>query len=204
MEFPFPEPGRVEADFALMTELGANCVRTFTPPPDWLLDKAAAFDLRVIIGIPWSQHISFLDSSRTQAEVRRTIVRNVQACRNHPATFAYLIGNEISPEIVRWHGANQIRSFLGSLFDSAKASDAERFVSYANFPSTEYLDVDFADFLAFNVYLHREEDFRRYLSHLHNLAGDRPLVLTEIGIDSDGSRSGVSGQNSCLATTRKL
>jgi glycosyltransferase involved in cell wall biosynthesis len=70
------------------------------------------------------------------------------------------------------------------LFDSAKAADPDRFVSYANFPSTEYLEIDFADFLAFNVYLHREEDFRRYLFHLHNLAGDRPLVLTEIGIDS--------------------
>jgi GT2 family glycosyltransferase len=183
---PFPEPAKVDLDFALMTELGANCVRTFTPPPDWLLEKAAAFDLRVIIGIPWAQHISFLDSSRTQKEVRKTIAESVAACRRHPATFAYLVGNEISPEIVRWHGAERIRAFLGSLFECAKTVDSDRFVSYANFPSTEYLEIDFADFLAFNVYLHREEDFRRYLSHLHNLAGDRPLVLTELGIDSKG------------------
>jgi GT2 family glycosyltransferase len=181
---PFPEAARVETDFALMAELGANCLRTFTPPPDWLLDMAASYGLRVIIGIPWAQHISFLDSPRTQSEVRKTIVRNVEECRRHAATFAYLIGNEISPEIVRWHGSKHIRSFLGGLFDSAKAADPDRFVSYANFPSTEYLEIDFADFFAFNVYLHREEDFRRYLFHLHNLAGDRPLVLTEIGIDS--------------------
>jgi len=70
------------------------------------------------------------------------------------------------------------------LFDTAKSIDPDTFVSYANFPSTEYLEIDFTDFLAFNVYLHREEDFRRYLAHLQNLAGDRPLVLTEIGIDS--------------------
>ena len=181
---PFPEPARVETDFTLMAELGANCLRTFTPPPDWLLDMAASYGLRVIVGIPWAQHISFLDSPRTQSEVRKTIVRSVEECRRHPATFAYLIGNEIPPEIVRWHGAKHIRSFLGNLFDSAKAADPDRFISYANFPSTEYLEIDFADFLAFNVYLHREEDFRRYLFHLHNLAGDRPLVLTEIGIDS--------------------
>ena len=181
---PFPEAARVETDFTLMAELGANCLRTFTPPPDWLLDMAASYGLRVIVGIPWAQHISFLDSPRTQSEVRKTIVRSVEECRGHAATFAYLIGNEISPEIVRWHGAKHVRSFLGNLFDSAKAADPDRFVSYANFPSTEYLEIDFADFLAFNVYLHREEDFRRYLFHLHNLAGDRPLVLTEIGIDS--------------------
>ena len=194
---PFPEPARVEEDFALMMKLGANCVRTFTPPPDWLLELAAAFDLRVIVGIPWAQHISFLDSARTQAEVRRTISRTVEACMRHPATFAYLIGNEISPEIVRWHGARQTRSFLRSLFDAAKANDPDRFVSYANFPSTEYLEIDFADFVAFNVYLHREEDFRRYLFHLHNLAGDRPLVLTEIGIDSIGQ--GLAFQARALA-----
>jgi GT2 family glycosyltransferase len=181
---PFPEAARVETDFALIVELGANCLRTFTPPPDWLLDMAASYGLRVIIGIPWAQHISFLDSPRTQSEVRKIIACNVEQCRRHAATFAYLIGNEISPEIVRWHGSKHIRSFLGDLFDSAKSADPDRFVSYANFPSTEYLEIDFADFLAFNVYLHREEDFRRYLFHLHNLAGDRPLVLTEIGIDS--------------------
>src|SRR5438445_13011182 len=57
-------------------------------------------------------------------------------------------------------------------------------VRYPNFPSTEYLETDFTDFLAFNVYLHSEPEFRRYLSRLHSLAGDRPLVLTEFGIDS--------------------
>jgi GT2 family glycosyltransferase len=183
---PFPEPARVEQDFAAICALGANCVRTFTPPPSWLLEKAEAFDLRVIVGMPWAQHISFLDSTRTQREIRRSIARTVEQCRKHASVFAYLVGNEIPPEIVRWHGAGEIRAFLTSLFDAAKTADADRFVSYANFPSTEYLEVDFADFLAFNVYLHREEDFRRYLFHLHNLAGDRPLILTEIGIDSKG------------------
>ena len=187
---PFPDAGRLEQDFALMTELGANCLRTFTPPPVWLMDLAASYGLRIIVGIPWAQHISFLDSTRTQAEVRKTIIRSVEGCREHPSVFAYLIGNEIPPEIVRWHGAEHIRSFLGGLFDSAKATDPDRFVSYANFPSTEYLETDFADFVAFNVYLHREVDFRRYLFHLHNIAGDRPLVLTEIGIDSIGEGRG--------------
>src|ERR671924_1413071 len=140
---PFPEATQVETDFALMAELGANCLRTFTPPPDWLLDLAAAYGLRVLVGIPWAQHVSFLDSARTRSEVRKTIVRSVEECRRHASTFAYLIGNEIPPEIVRWHGAGHIRSFLGGLFDAAKATDPDRFVSYANFPSTEYLEIDF-------------------------------------------------------------
>jgi len=44
--------------------------------------------------------------------------------------------------------------------------------------------IDFADFVSFNVYLHREEPFRSYISHLHNLSEDKPLILTEFGIDS--------------------
>jgi O-antigen biosynthesis protein len=194
---PFPEPEKVELDFALMAELGANCLRTFTPPPKWLLERAAWHGLRVIIGIPWAQHISFLDSKRTQTEIRRTIARSVTACKRHPAVFAYLVGNEIPPEIVRWYGADKIRDFLSTLVDSARDVDPGALISYANFPSTEYLDTDFLDFLAFNVYLHHEDNFRRYLSHLHNLAGDRPLVLTEIGIDS--IRQGTTFQAEILA-----
>jgi GT2 family glycosyltransferase len=194
---PFPEARTVELDFALMSELGVNTFRTFTPAPKWLLDKAAGYGLRVITGIPWAQHISFLDSSRTRAEIRNTIARSVRAGREHPAMFAYLVGNEIPPEIVRWYGAKRISRFLRELVDVAKTTDPDALVSYANFPSTEYLETDFTDFLAFNVYLHREADFRRYLFHLLNLAGDRPLVLTEIGMDS--IREGLKPQADALS-----
>ena len=77
-------------------------------------------------------------------------------------------------------------------------------MSYANFPSTEYLETEFTDFLAFNVYLHHEDDFRRYLSHLHNRAADRPLVLTEIGIDSIRQGTAFQAETLALATARLL
>jgi O-antigen biosynthesis protein len=194
---PFPDVSTIEIDFALMSELGVNSFRTFTPAPNWLLDMAASYGLRVITGIPWAQHISFLDSSRTRAEIRNTIARSVRASREHPAVFAHLVGNEIPPEIVRWYGAKRIRRFLRELVDVAKTTDPDVLVSYANFPSTEYLEIDFTDFLAFNVYLHKEEDFRRYLFHLLNLAGERPLVLTEIGMDS--IREGLKPQGEALS-----
>ena len=49
---------------------------------------------------------------------------------------------------------------------------------------TEYLDLGFADFVCFNVYLHRTEALTRYLARLQNLAGPRPIVLSEFGADS--------------------
>src|SRR5512145_2115768 len=42
----FPEPEAVDRDFRLMAEQGINAVRTYTPPPTWLLDLAARHGLR--------------------------------------------------------------------------------------------------------------------------------------------------------------
>ena len=180
----FPERDVVERDFSLVRELGGNTIRTFTVPPRWLLDRAAAHGLRVMIGIPWSQHVCFLDSPRIVAGIRETIRNAVRESAGHRAVFAYMIGNEIPPDIVRWHGPTRIERFLHELRDEVKAIAPDALVSYANFPPTEYLDLAEIDFVCFNVYLHEEEAFRRYLGRLQNIAGDRPLVLTEHGIDS--------------------
>ena len=180
----FPGLEMVRRDFALMRELGANTVRVFTAPPAWLLDEAQAAGLKVLAGIPWSQHITFLDDAAIETQILGAVAESVRPLKGHPAVFAYLIGNEIPPDMVRWHGPDRVRAFLKRLVAEVKAIDPGRLVSYANFPSTEYLTVDFGDFLCFNIYLHEEGAFRRYLARLHNLALDRPLVLTEFGIDS--------------------
>src|SRR5437870_1827165 len=193
----FPEPAVVDNDFALMAEAGINTVRVFTVPPLWLLDAAQRAGLQLLVGLPWSQHITFLDSLATQAQIRDAIVAGVRQCQRHPAVFAYLVGNEIPPDMVRWHGAEPVRRFLRSLVACVKQEHPKALVSYANFPSTEYLTIDFTDFVCFNVYLHNETAFRRYIARLHNLAVDQPLVLTEFGIDS--LREGQDGQRRILS-----
>jgi len=193
----FPDPRIVETDLGLMSELGANALKTFTVPPRWLLDLAAERGLRVIVGVPWAEHVCFLDSKKLTRDIRDTIARAAEACEAHPAVAALLVGNEIPSDIVRWYGPKRVAAFLGELVEVVKSRDPERLVGYANFPSTEYLETDFTDFLAFNVYLHREADFARYLYRLHTLAGDRPLVLTEFGMDS--GREGLEQQASTLS-----
>jgi glycosyltransferase involved in cell wall biosynthesis len=183
---PFPESGMVDTDFALMAEAGINTVRVFTVPPVWLLDAAEQVGLKLLVGLPWSQHIAFLDSLETQEQIRETVVAGVRDCRRHPSIFAYLIGNEIPPDMVRWHGAEPVRRFLRGLVACVKAEHPDALVSYANYPSTEYLTIDFTDFVCFNVYLHDQPAFRRYIARLHNVAVDQPLVLTEFGVDSFG------------------
>ncbi len=183
--FPFPDERTLETDLRLMAEVGINTLRTFTVPPRWLLDRAAEHGIRALITIPWAQHVCFLDRKEIVNEIRGTVRAAAENCGNHPALFGFLIGNEIPPDIVRWYGPDRVCDFLRTLRDEVKDRAPQALVSYANFPSTEYLDLtDFLDFVSFNVYLHREADFRRYLSRLQNIAEDRPLVMTEFGIDS--------------------
>ena len=47
----FPPPELVERDFALMAANGINAVRTYTPPPRWLLDAAHRHGLRLMVGL---------------------------------------------------------------------------------------------------------------------------------------------------------
>jgi glycosyltransferase involved in cell wall biosynthesis len=193
----FPRPTLVRRDFALMRDLGANSIRTFTVPPQWLLDLALECGITVIVGLPWAEHVCFLDDAAVMRQVWSGVREAVEGCQRHAAIFAYLVGNEIPPDVVRWLGPERVKAFVEELAALVKAIDPHALVSYANFPSTEYLVFDQLDFVCFNVYLHREPDFRRYLLRLHSLAGDQPLVLTEFGIDS--LREGREGQAAILA-----
>jgi O-antigen biosynthesis protein len=178
------DPGRTRTDFAAMAQAGINTVRLYTPPPEWLLDAAADHDLRVLAGVAWEQHIAFLDDRRRAAAIVERVRSDIAARAGHPALLAWAIGNEIPAPVARWHGAAAIRSFLVRLHDAVKLSDPGAAVTYVNYPTTEYLELDFLDFVCFNVFLEQPQPFEAYLHRLQNLAGDRPLVLTEIGLDS--------------------
>jgi GT2 family glycosyltransferase len=188
----FPSPERVEQDVAEMAANGINAVRTYTVPPRWLLDVAEHHGLRVMIGLPWEGHIAFLDDRGRAAAIEQRVRAGVRACAGHPAVLAYTIGNEIPASIVRWHGRRRVERFLKRLYRAAKAEDPGALVTYVNFPSTEYLDLPFLDFVSFNLYLERPADFEAYLARLQNLAGDRPLVMAEMGLDS--RRNGAEAQ----------
>ena len=179
----FPACDVVEADFAAMANNGQNSVRTYTPPPVWLLDAAQRHGLRVMVGLPWEQHITFLDEGRADDIVAR-VRKAAAACAHHPAVLCFAIGNEIPSSIVRWYGAKRVATFLRRLYDAVKSVDDESLITYVSYPTTEYLDLPFLDLLCFNVYLESQDKLSSYLARLHNLTGDRPLLMAEIGLDS--------------------
>ena len=192
----FPCSGLVEKDFEMMSLHGINAVRTYTIPPVFLLDMAEKYRLKVMVGLPWEQHITFLDDAPKKNDIIKRVKANVLQCEKHSAILCYTIGNEIPAPIVRWYGKKSIEHFLKQLYNAVKEIDNAALVTYVNYPTTEYLDLGFLDFDCFNVYLETAEKLSKYLSRLHNLSGDRPLVLAEIGLDS--YRNGVQKQAEIL------
>ncbi len=177
-------PERARKDFALMCELGVNVIRIYHVPPRWLLDVAAEFRLRVIISIPWTQHVEFLNERKLRRDIIETIRKGVATHAGHPAIFAYFVGNEVPTTMVRWLGASRVVAFIEQLIDVARATDPRPLYSYASYPPTEYLLPTNVDFYSFNVYLERRVDFERYLARLQNLAEDKPLIMGEFGMDT--------------------
>ena len=192
----FPAPDSVRRDLEAMAAAGANALRTYVPPPLWLLDLAHEHELRVMAGLPWEQHVAFLDDPELATGIAAKVHRQVRECEAHPALLCYAIGNEIPAPIVRWHGKAKVEKFLERLHWEAKAADPGGLFTYVNYPSTEYLELPFLDLAAFNVFLEDEETYESYLARLQNLCGDRPLLITEVGIDS--RRNGEEAQARAL------
>src|SRR5438034_2205795 len=180
----FPSPRVVEQDFSQMSLNGVNAVRTYTAPPHWLLEIAHKCNLRVLIGLQGERHYAFLHQKKIVREIRNQVRSGARACAGHPAVLGYLVANEIPASIVRWHGTSAVERFLKQLWDEVKEEDPEGLVSYANYPPTEYLDLSFLDLICFNVFLESQDNYEAYLARLQNLAGNRPLLITEIGLDS--------------------
>jgi len=190
--YQFPPLPQIAVDFRQMAELGINTVRTYTAPRRELLDAAAAEGLRVMVGLPWSQHVAFLDDRSLKRTIRREITAKVAELGDHPAVLTFALGNEIPPGVVRWHGRMRVERFLRGLYESAKSKSPDSLFTYVNFPPTEFLDLSFFDICAFNVYLHREAELRAYLARLQHIAGQKPMLLAEAGADS--IREGEDGQ----------
>ena len=172
------DPAMIERDFALMAANEINTIRTYTVPSGAVLDAAQRHGLRVMVGLPWEQHVAFLDDASQASQIERQMREFVGECAAHPAILCYAVGNEIPSGVVRWLGRHRVEGFIERLFAAVKAEDPTTLVTYVNYPTTEYLQLPFVDFVCFNVYLESAE-LEAYLRRLQNIAGDRPLVMAE-------------------------
>jgi len=181
---PLPTPEYTRKDFEQIVEMGANCIRIYHLPPAWFLDLAVEMGLKVFLDVAWPKNLTFVGNAEITAQAHEAVRRAARACGNHPAVFALSVVNEIPPDIVRFVGKAKVEAFVDDLVATAKAEAPECLITFANFPTTEYVQPRTIDFVCFNVYLHEDKQFRNYMARLQNIAGDKPLMLGEYGIDT--------------------
>jgi len=187
----------IERDLTLMASNGINTVRIpHTSPPRSLLDAAERHGLRVMVGLSAEQYLGFLiDRKKSLSEIEALVRAKVRDNAGHPALLCYALGNEIPAPMARWLGRRRIERYLERLYRAVMEEDPGGLVTYVNYPTTEYLQLPFLDLVCFNVYLESQDRFEAYLARLQNLAGDRPLLMSELGLDGLRHDEGVQARS---------
>ncbi len=80
----YPPDEVLEQDFAAMRANAINAVRSYTVPPRRLLDVAQRNGLRVMVGLPWEQHVAFLDEPGRADDIVRRVARGRAHLRRPP------------------------------------------------------------------------------------------------------------------------
>jgi hypothetical protein len=180
---PYPAFHRLKDDFARMADAGINTVRLYNAPTPRIADAAWKAGLRLIPEVGWGPRFCELGTDREDFLYQWAKDRTCELA-GHPAVLMYSIGNEVPPLVVRWYGVERVSQFLRRLCNIVKEHSDGGLVTYVNHPPTEYLNLPNFDVVSYNIYLENERTFRSYLARLHSLAGERPLFLAELGLDS--------------------
>ncbi len=195
---PFPGgwPESFDPDFSQIAAAGFNAIRLFEMPGTPLLNAAAVHGLKVFGGLKWGLSADFFRQPGLYSAATVQLVESLREIHEHPALAGIYVGNEVPADLARWMGPLKVRRAIEELIAVGREVAPGLLFAYANYPSTEYLEPENADFTAFNIYLESEPVFRDYLKRLHHIAGDRPLVISEFGLDS--RRNGLDRQAEIL------
>jgi len=199
----FPESEQLRQDLAAMAASGFTVVRTYTPPPPDMLEAAAELGLRVLAGLSYQDWRYIVGGGSIDREAVRKDARDAAAAFatsvvGNPTVLGICIGNEVPADVIRWVGIKPVRALLAELSALIHDIDPEQLVTYANYPTAEYLHGEESDFVTFNVFLETRSAFHRYLTKLQHAAGGRPLVIGEVGLDAGSGRAGEKKQAEVL------
>lgn len=183
----YPGEERLEHDFAAIAALGINVLRLYTLPSEAFARLADKHGLRLLVDVSWPKHLDVYERQDLQDVCLAMVDETMQRIASWPNLMGVLLGNEIPADLVRWAGATRVEKFLRALYHRAKSAAPHVLVGFSNYPSTEYLSLQFFDFIGFNVYLHEPHEQRSYFLRLRHLYPDQPLVLSETGVDTQGN-----------------
>lgn len=191
----FPDTYDIKKDLFAMEAAGINTLRTYSLPPAELLDTAAELGLKLLVGLHYEDWCYRPSTSRSTTRAvldsgLRAVDAALERCSGRPEVLAVSVGNEVPADVVRANGIRNVERTLSRLAHEIKSGDRSLLVTYNNFPTTSYLDIEHQDFISYNVFLEDPVAYRRYLRHLQVRAGELPVVLTEVGL-----AAGVHGED---------
>ncbi len=192
----YPAADVLEEDFRLMAECGINLIRLYDLPDDRVADCAERHGIQLLIDVPWPKHLDVYTDAKLRQMCLAMVDEGVRRAAAWNCTMGMLLGNEIPADIVRWHGSEKVENLVHEMYRHAKAIAPHLLIGFANYPSTEYLELEFLDFIGFNIYLDDPKALREYLVRLRHLYPDKPVILSECGLDSRGS--GIDAQAQLL------
>ena len=181
-------------EFQKIRAAGFDTLRLFTLPDGDFLDAAEKAGLQVFAGLDWWQFGDFRARPGIFSAARVRLSAWLEKHAGYSALSGVYVGNEIRADLVRWMGPVTVRRAIEELIALGRGIAPDLLFAYANYPSTEYLEPGNADFSAFNIYLEHPADYAAYLRRLQNIAGDRPLVISEFGMDSARNGSEVQAE----------
>jgi beta-galactosidase len=190
-------PADHEEDMALIAELGANAVRFahYQHAPEWF-ELADRYGMLVWAEVPFVNEANFTLDEPTPALIanaRQQLLEQIRQNHNHPAVFAWSVGNEIDiGNFMRNRRAGQSLSLLRNLHELAKSDDPNRLTAFADCCETPPMQVPGAEPLAgttdligynryFGWYYGKSVDFGATLDTFHQRHPTLPIGISEYG-----------------------
>jgi cellulose synthase/poly-beta-1,6-N-acetylglucosamine synthase-like glycosyltransferase len=193
--YGYPPPAEIENDLKLIKQANANTILVYDPPA-YVLDAAEKNKLQVFctFSINW---YGFNDDSAFNAQ-KTAVISRVNALKQSKALLGWVIGNEIPENALLKYGNRFYEQAIHSIYNAIKRVDSVHPVTHSNWPLARSLNLSFLDIISFNVYpvWPTEVVSRGYGNYIHDIlkpiAGSKPLLITEFGINS--LESGDEGQ----------
>lgn len=200
--FPLPTPTH-DTEILRIVKAGFNAIRIYEEPTRDLIEAAGKHGVMVFLGVHWQWTRVFRgqECERYFIEAKLRLGELLEKWGGEDAVVGCYVANEIPSDVARWIGLVRVRESLEELIDLCRGLAPDVLIGYSNYPSSEYLEPGNADFTGFNIYLEDREKFSNYLARLHHLAGDRPVLVSEFGLDS--KQHGAEAQQEMLLWARQ-
>jgi len=191
-----------ERDFKRIKEAGINTIRLYGVPPEFILDLADKYDIKVIETIVFPGDWTDFTSPYQLQSLKREAVRNIRRDIKRECIYAWSIWNDApwtygtgKGDVIRAYGKDVVSDFLRELYLTVKKQDPLRPVTAATLTVDEEaksLGADFLDILGYNVYigvsdwrngLYDPDLAKKMVDELVDISRryNKPVIITETG-----------------------